>query len=176
MGYRKFLDGKHKFRLQRNCFNGQPKKRGPPQTLSGTDILQQLEDVEFEFSKSDEAAIAGRKTGRTSTPQQWKKISIFFTLPYWKSNLLHHSLDVMHIEKNVCNNVLYTLLNEPGKSKDHLQVRKDLRVIGVREDAWPDDHDKFQPAKFTLTKLNKEVFLTTLKKIKVPDGYSSNIS
>lgn len=82
----------------------------------------------------------------------------------------------MHIEKNVCDNVLHTIVNEPGKSKDHLQARKDLREMGVRADAWPDEHERFRPAKFTLTKPNKEIFLATLKKIKVPDGYSSNIS
>ena len=81
----------------------------------------------------------------------------------------------MHIEKNVCDNVLYTVLNEPEKSKDHLQARKDLRAMAVRQDAWPDDNDRFQPAKFTLTKANKDIFLAILKKIKVPDGYSSNI-
>nr|GEY97471.1 putative reverse transcriptase, RNA-dependent DNA polymerase [Tanacetum cinerariifolium] len=31
----------------------------------------------------------------------WKKKRIFFELPYWKSLLLPHNLDVMHIEKNV---------------------------------------------------------------------------
>ena len=58
----------------------------------------------------------------------------------------------MHIEKNVCDNVLYTMFNELGKSKDHLQARKDLRAMRVREDAWPDENNKFQPVKFTLTK------------------------
>ena len=81
----------------------------------------------------------------------------------------------MHIEKNVCDNVLYTMLNESDKSKDHLQVRKDLWAIGVREDAWPDENDKFQQAKFTFTKQHKDIFLTMLKKIKVSNGYSSNI-
>ena len=84
--------------------------------------------------------------------------------------------DVMNIEKNVGDNVLYTILNEPRKLKDHLQARKDLRAMGVHQDAWLDDNDKFQLAKFTLTKANKEIFLATLKKIKVSDGYSSNIS
>jgi hypothetical protein len=31
----------------------------------------------------------------------WKKKSIFFTLPYWKDNLLQHNLNVMHIEKKM---------------------------------------------------------------------------
>lgn len=135
-------------------------------------------DVDFEYGKKDDPAKAGTKTVRASgsATQQWRKISVFFTLPYWKDNLLRHSLDVMHIEKNVCDNVLHTIMNEPGKSKDHLQARKDLREMGVRADAWPDEHERFRPAKFTLTKPNKEIFLATLKKIKVPDGYSSNIS
>ena len=47
--------------------------------------------------------------------------------------------------------------------------------MGIRQDAWPDVNDKFAPARFALTKKNKEVFLTTLKGIKVHDGYSSNI-
>ena len=41
-----------------------------------------------------------------------------FELDYWKELLLRHNLDVMHIEKNVCDNVLGTLLNLEGKSKD----------------------------------------------------------
>lgn len=53
------------------------------------------------------------------------------------------------------------------KSKDNLQVRKDLCDMGVRQDAWPDENDKFQPAKFTLTKKDKDIFLATLKSIKV---------
>ena len=40
MGHRRFLDGKHKFSLQCNRFNGLQEKRGPPKTLSKTDILE----------------------------------------------------------------------------------------------------------------------------------------
>ena len=47
---------------------------------------------------------------------------------------MRHCLDVMHIEKNVGENVLYTILNEPGKSKDHLGARKDLKAMGIRQD------------------------------------------
>jgi hypothetical protein len=32
-------------------------------------------------------------------------------LPYWKDLMLPHNLDVMHIEKNVCENILCTLLS-----------------------------------------------------------------
>ncbi|XP_072084399.1 uncharacterized protein [Arachis hypogaea] len=40
---------------------------------------------------------------------------------------LHANKDVMHIEKNVCDNVLYTLLNETGRSKDI--ISKLVRIL-----------------------------------------------
>lgn len=55
--------------------------------------------------------------------QLWKKRSIFFDLPYWESNLLRHNWDVMHIEKNICDNLLGTLLNLDGKTKDNENAR-----------------------------------------------------
>lgn len=61
----------------------------------------------------------------------WKKRSIFFDLPYWKGNLLQHNLDVMHIEKNVVDNIIDTLLNIDNKSKDNLQARLHLKEIGL---------------------------------------------
>jgi len=108
--------------------------------------------------------------------KQWRKKSIFFDLPYWESNLLRHNLDPMHIEKNVCDNVVYTLLNDSGKSKDNLNARKDLKKMHIRKDLWPDDNDKFRPSIFTMSNSKKDVFLQTLKNTTVPDGYSSNIS
>jgi hypothetical protein len=41
----------------------------------------------------------------------------FFRLPYWKDNLLRHNLDVMHIEKNVMDNILGTILISKGKQR-----------------------------------------------------------
>jgi len=35
----------------------------------------------------------------------------FFKLPYWSTLKLRHNLDVMHIEKNMCDSVLGTLMN-----------------------------------------------------------------
>jgi len=38
-------------------------------------------------------------------------------LSYWKDNLLRHNLEVMHIEKNVTDNILETLLDMKEKQK-----------------------------------------------------------
>ena len=89
---------------------------------------------------------------------------------------MRHNLDPMHIEKNVCDNVVYTLLNDSGKSKDNLNAWKDLKKMRIRKDLWPDDNDKFRPSIFTMSNSKKDVFLQTLKNTTVPDGYSSNIS
>ena len=53
-------------------------------------------------------------------------LSSFFELTYWKDLHVKHCLDVMHIEKNICMNILGTLLDIPGKSKDWLNVRHNL--------------------------------------------------
>nr|GEW46342.1 hypothetical protein [Tanacetum cinerariifolium] len=43
-----------------------------------------------------------------------------------------HCLDVMHIEKNVCESLLGLLLNIPGKTKDGVNARKDMLAMGIR--------------------------------------------
>ena len=190
MGHRRFLDRRHRFRLNKIHFNGEQEMRSPPRTLSGHEIFEKVKDVEVIFGKKavkeksvkrtrEEQPIEGDSTQCDPTkghPQQWKKKSIFFELPYWKDNLLRHNLDPMHIEKNVCDNVLFTLLNDRQKSKDHYKAREDLQNMGIRPDLWPDENGKISPAAFSLTGKNKRNFLMTLKNIRVPDGYSSNIS
>jgi hypothetical protein len=56
----------------------------------------------------------------------WKKISIFFELSYWSSLKLRHNLDVMHIEKNICESILGTLMNIDGKTKDIVKAGRYL--------------------------------------------------
>ena len=82
----------------------------------------------------------------------------------------------MHIEKNVFDNIIHTLLNDREKSKDHIEARKDLQDMGIREDLWADENGDFRLGAFTIPKDKKVTFLTTLKNILMPDGYSSNIS
>lgn len=60
--------------------------------------------------------------------------SIFFNLPYWEFNSLRHNLDVIHIEKNMFDNIIYSLLNDKDKSKDNIKARKDLQDMGIRCD------------------------------------------
>jgi len=88
-----------------------------------------------------------------------------FYLPYWETNLLRHCLDVMHIEKIICDKVLYTLLDDPKKSKDNLKARKVLKEMGIRKELWPYDKGRFRPSIFLVIKSKEKNFLAKRKKM-----------
>ncbi|XP_021991893.1 uncharacterized protein LOC110888688 [Helianthus annuus] len=108
-----------------------------------------------------------------------KKKSIFWDLPYWKNLQVRHCLDVMHIEKNVCESLIGLLLNIPGKTKDGINVRKDMEEMGIRKKlapvATPGGKFYLPPACYTMSKDEKTKFCKCLQDIKVPSSYSANI-
>ncbi|XP_025662248.1 uncharacterized protein [Arachis hypogaea] len=128
MGHRRWLPDDHEYRHNKHSFDGHTELRGPPPTLSGRRILSQIESSR---KRPQDALNDG------NIPLQWKKRSIFWDLPYWKDNLVRHCLDMMHIEKNVCDNVLFTILDDKQRTKDNLQARKDLQLMGIREQLHP---------------------------------------
>ncbi|XP_038679433.1 uncharacterized protein LOC119980710 [Tripterygium wilfordii] len=173
LGHRRWLDNSHKFRYDTTTFDGNCEFRSSSPLLSGNDIINQIGDVNVISGKK-------RRKAETSNRNQWKKHSIFFSLPYWKDIMVRHNLDVMHIEKNVCDNIIGTLLNIDGKSKDHLKARMDLKQMGIRLELHPQNQESgrmfLPPACYSMSKKEKEAFCTVLKNVKVPDGYVSNIS
>ena len=54
-----------------------------------------------------------------------------YDLPYWSKLKLQYNLDVMHIEKNICENIVATLLSNQNKSKDTIAARLDAQHISV---------------------------------------------
>ncbi|KAG8493493.1 hypothetical protein CXB51_010896 [Gossypium anomalum] len=193
MGHRRWLDENHKFRFQRTLFDGTEEYRGAPEQTVGSEILFMLKDINFSYGKMnqppttqtrrrsrDESDDESDEEDDPNEAEMWKKRSIFFELPYWKHNILRHNLDVMNIEKNVCENIIGTILNVDGKSKDNLQSRLDLVDMRIRRDLHPQilPNGKYRlpPSIFSMSKKEKEVFCMVLKDIKVPDAYASNIS
>jgi hypothetical protein len=84
-----------------------------------------------------------KRTGKnTEEDGMWKKQLIFWELSYWKDLGVHHSIDVMHIQKNVCESLLKTLLNTDRKTKNHVHARADLKKMGIRPELWLDDSVK----------------------------------
>nr|XP_011457399.1 PREDICTED: uncharacterized protein LOC101299055 isoform X1 [Fragaria vesca subsp. vesca] len=82
----------------------------------------------------------------------------------------------MHIEKNICDSILGTLLDIPGKTKDGIVARLDLVDMGIKLNLKPKDGEKKLPlAWWNLTKDEKRVVCHSLFGMKVPEGYCSNI-
>ncbi|KAL0534230.1 hypothetical protein IC582_028518 [Cucumis melo] len=75
-------------------------------------------------------------------------------------------------------NILGTLLDIPGKSKDDLNGRRDLVHLKIRSELAPINGEKklfIPPACYTFTKEEKRCVLKTLSEVKVPEGYSFNV-
>ncbi|KAL0546158.1 hypothetical protein IC582_016064 [Cucumis melo] len=175
LGHRKFLQHNHPFRRQKKSFNGQRELGSIPEPFSGEVVFEKTKDLDFQRGKINKK----KKHSKGSTKSCWNRKSAFFELPYWKHLHVRHCLDVMHIEKNVCMNILGTLLDIPGKTKDGLNVRRDLADLKIRPELTPINGEKkifIPPACYTLTKKEKRFLLKSLSEMKVPRGYSSNVT
>ena len=84
----------------------------------------------------------GKTLKNSGVKNIWKKKSIFFELPYWSKLDVRHCINVMNVEKNVCDCIIGILLNIKGKTKDEINVRKDLVEMGVRLELQPQPHGK----------------------------------
>ena len=84
----------------------------------------------------------------------------------------------MHVEKNICENLVGTILDIPGKSKDGQSAMMDLEEMGIRMELAPqkDGEKTYLPAAcYNLSKQGKKKqFYMTLFELKVPEGYCSN--
>ncbi|XP_062114223.1 uncharacterized protein LOC133825274 [Humulus lupulus] len=173
---RRFLPFDHPYRSKKAWFNGATEERGPPKVLSGSEIVEELNQIANDFGKN----MNPKKRSRDNKVEgMWKKKSIFFNLPYWKVLLVRHNLDVMHLEKNVCDSIISTLLDLNGKSKDHLNARLDLKDLGIKKALHSVEKDgiiRLPAASYTLSRSEKKMFCQRLFDLKLTDGYSSNIS
>ena len=110
----------------------------------------------------------------------WTKRSIFWDLPYWKDNLLRHNLDVMHIGKNLFDNVFNTVMNVKDKTKDNKKARMDIQRECKRGDLElvPLQNGKMgmPKAKYSLTSDDAKSICKWVSELKMPDGYASNLA
>ncbi|GJV76711.1 hypothetical protein Tco_1508295, partial [Tanacetum coccineum] len=190
MGHRRWLEQNHKYRFQNDQFDGTCEEEGPPTPLTRFDILEQLSGASFIYGKSDNSSNKSNKRTRdgvgcstNANDEANAESSAFEDIENFveeETGEHLHNLDVMHIEKNVCDNLLGTLLNLDGKTKDNENSRKDLMEMGIRHDLHlinrPNKKPYMPPACYTMSSAEKSNFLQVLKNLKVPDGYSSNIS
>ena len=199
-GHRRWLDMDDPWRKRKDLFDGTEEMRGPPCPRTGAVIDELLKNWK-------ECPLPGKKKGKAPEAllKIWKTVSPFWGLPYWRILRVPHSLDVMHIIKNVCESLLATLLNMPDKTKDGPKARSDLKHMGIRKDLHggrPNEdqdedededadetegrrlrkkakknHDYYcPPSCFTLSPNELKKFIECLLGVKFPNGYAGKIS
>ena len=83
----------------------------------------------------------------------------------------------MHVEKNVCESILGTLLKIKGKRKDGDGSRLDMLDDQSQRKSEVEDDDKFIKARQIYNFSTKEAtqFFTYLLSVKTPSSYCANI-
>ncbi|VVA35509.1 PREDICTED: transposon CACTA En/Spm, partial [Prunus dulcis] len=173
LGHRRWLPWDHEWQEKDKEFDGNTERRLRPREWSGDEIVEQLNRLDF--------APFGKTVNRTrpSTHMNWTHKPMFFELPYWSKLKLRHNLDVMHVEKNVFDTLVGTILDIEGKTKDTIKARLDLERMGIRRGLWMNrDSDKARRdlAFFSMKPNDKKEFLKFVSSVKFPDGYASNIA
>ncbi|KAG8061269.1 hypothetical protein GUJ93_ZPchr0003g17402 [Zizania palustris] len=179
IGHFRFLTKGH--RLQRNNeFAGLHESNDPPGEFCIEEFLAKLDKVEDvrpgQLQSSRKRKRFDLKCGNVKI---WSRKVSFWKLPYWHILKGRHNLDVMHIDKNICESQISTILNIPEKTKDTIKARLDLKDLGMKKELqFRDDGDSCQMphARYTLSKEQKNIFCDFLWDVKFPDGFASNIS
>ncbi|KAL0308943.1 UNVERIFIED_CONTAM: hypothetical protein Sradi_5836600 [Sesamum radiatum] len=108
---------------------------------------------------------------------QWTKRSIFWDLVYGSTLLIRHNLDVMHIEKNMFDNIFNTVMDIKGKTKDNINARGDLKIICNHPELELDERrpNVMPKAVYTLGKEQKRRVCEWIRGLKFRNGYASNL-
>ncbi|GJS64510.1 hypothetical protein Tco_0679074 [Tanacetum coccineum] len=129
-------------------FNGEIEDGDPPRKFDRDQIQAQLARLPTRVKGKHPRHVGVKIKRNVRVELNWTKQSIFYELEYWSFLTLKHNLDIMHIEKNVLEAILNTLLMN-GESK------------GTRQ------------GKTRLEKRNRKKFCQFIKGVKLPDGFGS---
>jgi len=168
--HRQFLPESHPFRKnKRSFFKNKVEKDIPPPRLSGGQIWERVAWIPTIMDGTPEEFkhLENMKSG-------WSKRSIFWDLPYWRTLLIRHNLDVMHIEKNF-EQLIHTIMDVKSKTTDTISSRKDLSLYCHRPQLHVDVNGNKPTSSFTLDKAQKKALCEWVLKLKFPDGYASNL-
>ncbi|XP_050238240.2 uncharacterized protein LOC126687726 [Mercurialis annua] len=173
--HRKFLPTGHHFRRNVTEFRkGKQVRHQFGGVRTGDEVLAEVDGLGFKRAYENDAKATNDEL---SKGRGWNRKSIFWDLLYWRTNVIRHNLDVMHIEKNVFDNVFNTVLNVPGKTKDTAKSRAELNKICDRPGLAQDEETgRYPKALYALDRDLKKILLEWIQKLKFPDGYVSNLS
>ncbi|GKA02623.1 hypothetical protein Tco_0675404 [Tanacetum coccineum] len=172
VGHRRFLKKPHKWRRSLE-FNGEIEDGDPPRKFDQDQIQAQLARLPTRV-KGKHPSYGGVKIKRNVHVElNWTKRSIFYELEYWSFLTLKHNLDIMHIEKNVLEAILNTLLMN-DKSKDTAKARQDLKRLGIQSGLWLGQTKNGKCSKpqaaYSFTPENKFFFVSSSKELNYQMG------
>jgi hypothetical protein len=137
MGHRRFLHENHPFRFDADKFCN-TEFRPAPTLHSGEEILECTKDLNTIFGKDPSGKKLSSKRHKEGQPLViFKRMSIWFILPYWKDLMLRHNFDFTHIGKNMSESLVNTFMGTDRKSKDNLNCQLDIQALGIRSDLHP---------------------------------------
>ena len=127
--YRRFLKTTHKYRSKMyfRFYDNTPENKPPLERCqNGQHVFEMVKNIRVVLGKKNSD---GTKKDRSTPPiadVPFKKQSIFFQyLPYWPYLEVPHAIDAMHVQKNVFESLIATLM-DTCKLKDGLKARKDM--------------------------------------------------
>jgi endonuclease III-like uncharacterized protein len=92
-----------------------------------------------ELPKLTEKTLGKRNKWDGEEEGMWNKKSILWDLEYWPMLDVRHSIDNMHVKKNVCEATCGTLLQQKSKWKDHKNAREDLKDLGIKPELYAEE-------------------------------------
>ncbi|XP_025649597.1 uncharacterized protein [Arachis hypogaea] len=166
---RQFLPNNHMFRRNKDAFyKNRIERSKPPPRLTGEQIWYIVQNYD-KISDVEQLEIEGY-----GSMQNWTKRSIFWDLPYWCHNLICHNLDIIHIEKNVFDNIFNAVMDIKEKTKDNAKARMDLSLYCKRKNLELPEQSGgkiIKPkANYTFTLQQKRAICEWVKELRMPDG------
>jgi len=180
---RRRLSKGHRYRLKKMYTyfdnNEELHSTAPSRNNKGQGGFQIVGKIKFVFGKKtkDEKP---RKEVKPILGATFKKNSIFFEyFPYYKELDVRHTIDGMHVQKNVFESLIGTLLDIKGKTKEGLNSRMDMVQLGIKKELH---HVLLENGKYHLLVASynfnideKHAMCVWLKNLKVPFRFCSNL-
>jgi hypothetical protein len=178
-GHYCFLPNGHRLQID-NEFAGIHESNDPPGEFSIEELLAELEKVkDVRPGKQQSGGKRKHSDLEGGKVKIWSRMVSLWKFPYWHKLKVRHNLDVMHIEKNICESLMMTILNIPRQTKDTIKARLDLKDLGIKKELQfreTGDSCQMPHARYTLSKEQKKAFGDFLWEVKFPNGFASNIS
>jgi hypothetical protein len=141
MRHRRFLSKGHRYRQKKmdKYFdnNVELQSTAPLGNSKGKRVFNIVSNLKFVFEKKtkDEKT---RKDVKPTPRATFKKKSIFFEyLSYWPELDVCHAIDGMHVQKNMFESLIGTLLDMKGTTKEGLNSRIDMVQLDIKKRTSP---------------------------------------